>query len=70
MLLGAEPPEAYFTMLLRRFEGYLSPLIPIKANIRDLQAAIRAVGLTPQAQNSHFYLDNFLLIIYKYIVAT
>ena len=80
--------------------------IPIKANSRDLQAAIWAVGLTRQVPNSsiqelieylpenvdippslfyvcvivpnrpknnyfvmHFSIDNFFLIIYKYIAA-
>jgi hypothetical protein len=70
---GLEEPAPYSNMVFRaithKFRTYF-PLIPIKANRRDLQAAIWAVGLTPRAPKSHFYLDNFLLIIYKYIVAT
>jgi len=50
-------------------EGMVAFAVPVKTNARDLQAAIWAVGLTPQAPNSHFYLDNFFLIIYKYIIA-
>jgi hypothetical protein len=52
--------------------------IPIKANSRDLQAAIWAVGLTRQAPNSSIQeltkllkgIDRYRTSFYNYFVAT